>query len=98
MVQKCGHPEAKFEGFRINGYQGQAKLGFPVRLEAVARKWGRHCMYDPEVAPTLIFYLAEPRATLTVSAAGCVSIRSAGLDDAREALRKTYPLFREFCR
>mmetsp|Transcript_76450 Transcript_76450/g.247519 ORF Transcript_76450/g.247519 Transcript_76450/m.247519 type:complete len:176 (-) Transcript_76450:199-726(-) len=99
MIQKCGHPNAKFSAFRVYNLQAQARLGFPVRLEAVAKKWERHCMYEPEVTNCLQFFLAEPRCSLQIYGTGTVAVKgAAGMPEAQEALRKVYPLLREFSR
>mmetsp|Transcript_43291 Transcript_43291/g.128231 ORF Transcript_43291/g.128231 Transcript_43291/m.128231 type:complete len:268 (-) Transcript_43291:31-834(-) len=99
ILQKCDHPSATCENFRFINFRAQANLAFPVRLEALASKWHRHTLYEPEVSPSCYFYLPRPRCTLSVNASGKVSIVGATTyEEAREAMRITYPIFREFVR
>merc|ERR1712194_838201 len=97
LLQKAGCPQAKCEGFRITNYVAKAELGHPVRLERIMEKWPRHAMYDPDITPNLVFYVAEPQATLQVTSTGKVKIyRTPDAEAAREVLRRVHHIFREF--
>lgn len=97
MIQLAGYPEAKCLDFKAHRLVASAELCHPVRLEAVAKKWGRHVMYDPDVTPGLYFYLAKPRATLKVSSNGKVTLMGiATFEDAQLAVARTHKLFKEF--
>ena len=74
-----------------------AELCFPVRLEALAQKWHRHVLYEPEVCAHAQFYLERPRCCVSVACSGKVSVFDAAtFEDGREAIRKVYSVFREF--
>uniref|UniRef100_A0A7S0ALB8 TATA box-binding protein-like 1 n=1 Tax=Pyrodinium bahamense TaxID=73915 RepID=A0A7S0ALB8_9DINO len=97
IVQKCGHPGAKCCGFQINSFKARANLRFPVRLEKLAEKWRRHVLYEPEVTSSAFFYLRRPRCTIGISSGGKLGLSGMkSLEEAEEALRKTYPIFLEF--
>lgn len=99
LLQRSGYPEAVCEGFRFTSCRAQTDLGFPVRLEALARKWGRHVTYQPDVINSCIFYLQEPRCTFSVKSTGKVIMTGLHSSDAAKvALQKVYPIFREFSR
>mmetsp|Transcript_329 Transcript_329/g.745 ORF Transcript_329/g.745 Transcript_329/m.745 type:complete len:267 (+) Transcript_329:78-878(+) len=98
MIQKCGY-EARCEKFRMIGQSVTADLCFPVRLEALAQKWQRHVLYEPEVQASAFFYLQHPHCKVAVASSGKVSILNAGsYEEAKEAIRRTYHVFREFSR
>ena len=72
-------------------------LCFPVRLEALAQKWHRHVLYEPEVCALAKFYLEHPRCCVSVASSGKVSVfNAATLEDGSEAIRKVYLVFKEF--
>lgn len=97
MVQKVGYPDARCLDFRTCRCSVTAELCHPVRLEGVARKWSRHVMYDPDVTSSLFFYLASPRVTLAVTSGGRVTVHGVGhVEEGREAIARTYLLFKEF--
>lgn len=99
IVQKCGHPEARCSSFRISRRTARAHLPFPVRLDRLALKWKRHALYEPEISPNLFFSVKSPRCTITVTKTGKLLFNGfATMQDAEEALRKTYAIFREFSR
>uniref|UniRef100_A0A7S4V7L7 TATA-box-binding protein n=2 Tax=Alexandrium monilatum TaxID=311494 RepID=A0A7S4V7L7_9DINO len=99
MIQKCGHPEAVCSGLVIRSQQAMASLPFPVRLEDLAEKWQRHVLYEPEVTSTAFFFLKKPRCTIGVTSGGKLAFRGfAHPGEAREALRRAYPVFLEFNR
>merc|ERR1712217_618951 len=98
MIQKCGHPNANCVDLRFLNFRCSADCRFPVRLERFAEKWSRHAEYEPEVNAQCMFYLSQPRCTLRISASGKVILLCEGKEDALEALRRVYPLLREFSR
>eukprot|EP00437_Effrenium_voratum_P019224 CAMPEP_0181460114 /NCGR_PEP_ID=MMETSP1110-20121109/33173_1 /TAXON_ID=174948 /ORGANISM="Symbiodinium sp., Strain CCMP421" /LENGTH=217 /DNA_ID=CAMNT_0023584653 /DNA_START=28 /DNA_END=677 /DNA_ORIENTATION=- len=74
MIQNCGYPDAQCKSFRLVEQSAVADLRFPVRLEALAQKWARHVMYEPEVCCMANFYLKHPRSRVQVWASGKVRI------------------------
>ena len=94
--RKCGY-SARCDKFRLTGQAVVADLRFPVRLEALAQKWHRHVLYEPEVSPLAHFYLEFPRCCVSVASSGKVNVFDApSYEDGREAVRKVYSAFREF--
>lgn len=98
MVQRCGHPDAKFLAFRQMSLQAKAQLPFPVRVGELATKWRRRVMYEPDVTGGAVFVLRNPRCTLTFYSTGTVKISAGAItpEDAHEAIRKVYPILRDF--
>merc|ERR1712217_303291 len=98
MIQKCGHPDANCVGLRFINFRASADCRFPVRMERFAEKWSRHVQYEPEINAQVMFYLPKPQCTLRISASGKVMLNCDGKEDALEALRRVYPLLKEFSR
>eukprot|EP00428_Durinskia_dybowskii_P049160 CAMPEP_0170345276 /NCGR_PEP_ID=MMETSP0116_2-20130129/73863_1 /TAXON_ID=400756 /ORGANISM="Durinskia baltica, Strain CSIRO CS-38" /LENGTH=314 /DNA_ID=CAMNT_0010599029 /DNA_START=27 /DNA_END=971 /DNA_ORIENTATION=+ len=97
LVQRAGHPEAKFAAFKINGIMAKANLGFPVRLDELAARWRRNALYEPELYCGCVFRTYRPRASYLVTAGGKVMLSGCRrLEDLREALRRIYPVLAEF--
>ncbi|CAK9087957.1 unnamed protein product [Durusdinium trenchii] len=48
LVQRAGHPQAKFADYGISSILCKADLGFPVRLDQLASKFRRNALYEPE--------------------------------------------------
>jgi len=97
MVQKCGHPEAQCHDLRIIHMKCKADLLFPVRLDRLADRWSHHTLYEPDISSKLAFHIERPCCTLQVASTGKVwLVGCTMLADAQLALRRAYPIFREF--
>lgn len=98
MVQRCDHPGAKFLAFRQSEFKLSVRFPFPIRVSALAEKWRRHVQYEPDVSEHAMFVLRSPKCTLQVASSGAVSLCAGDLTavDAHEALRRLYPIFRDF--
>lgn len=95
--RNCGYPDAQCKSFRLVEQSAVADLRFPVRLEALAQKWARHVMYEPEVCCMANFYLKHPRSRVQVWASGKVRIAGTqSIETAREVMRRMYSILREF--
>lgn len=98
LVQKCGHESAKFVDYRVTGLVVRASLGFPVRLEELARRYPKCAVYEPELYCGCVFKTLRPKRAFLVTAGGKVMITGCNTMDAvREALHRAYPVFHE-CR
>ncbi|CAE7250382.1 tbpl2, partial [Symbiodinium pilosum] len=96
MIQRCGY-DARCEKFRLTCQHVNADLCFPVRLEALAKKWHRHVLYEPEVHARACFYLQHPRCCVSITSSGKANVFDApNLEDGQEAIRRVYSIFREF--
>jgi len=101
IVTKCGHPTAVCADFRFTSAVVFTDFKFPIRLKALAEKWHRHVVYVPDCHSSLVFRLQDPRCSLRVHHTGKVQVSLSGhpgLEAARAALWKVYPLLREFSR
>ena len=94
--RRCGY-DARCEKFRLTCQHVNADLCFPVRLEALAKKWHRHVLYEPEVHARACFYLQHPRCCVSITSSGKANVFDApNLEDGQEAIRRVYSIFREF--
>mmetsp|Transcript_45346 Transcript_45346/g.120250 ORF Transcript_45346/g.120250 Transcript_45346/m.120250 type:complete len:278 (-) Transcript_45346:200-1033(-) len=97
LVQRCGYPDAKFDCYRLTSLMAKADLHFPVRLDALAMKWRKNAVYEPEMYCGCVFRVKDPLCTLLVTAGGKVMVTGlTSLEDVTEALRKTHSIFAEF--
>jgi len=99
LVQRCGHEEARFVDYRVTSIYAKATLNFPVRLEALAARWRRNALYEPEIYCGCVFKTLRPKWTFLVTAGGKVMISGCTtMEQIKEALRRAYPVFHEFQR
>lgn len=97
LVQKCDHEEAKFADFKITSILCKVNLQFPIRLDALASKWRRHAVYEPEVYCGCVFRTRRPKCTYLLTAGGFVTITGCRkMESVNEALRRIYPICHEF--
>eukprot|EP00931_Biecheleriopsis_adriatica_P052075 TRINITY_DN30262_c0_g1_i2.p1 TRINITY_DN30262_c0_g1~~TRINITY_DN30262_c0_g1_i2.p1 ORF type:complete len:322 (+),score=84.77 TRINITY_DN30262_c0_g1_i2:50-967(+) len=97
LVQRCGHEEAKFADYKVTSILCKADLKFPVRLEALASRFRKNALYEPEFFCSCVFRTRKPRCTYLVTAGGKVSISGLKtMTEVEEALRRAYFVFREF--
>lgn len=78
--------------------QVRADLCFPVRLDGLAEKWGRHVLYDPDVTSAATMYLKRPRCCIQVWASGKLKAFVENVDSGKEAIQRVYALLQEFSR
>jgi len=95
IVQTCGHPEAKCAGFAVLNVNARSDLRFAVRLEQFAQHWHR-ALYEPESCHMVMIQTRDPHVTLMCAASGKLQLDAKSLEDAQEALRRSYPAFHEF--
>lgn len=97
LIQRCGHEDAKFADFRVTSILCKADLQFPVRLDALASRFRRNALYEPEFFSNCVFRTRKPRVTYLVTAGGKVMISGLKcMADINEALRRVYFVFRDF--
>lgn len=63
LIQKAGHPEARFTDFKVNTLICTAYCGFSVRLENLAQDHASFCSFEPEIFCGVI-YRYNPSASL----------------------------------
>ena len=95
-LRKCGYTDATCKSFRLMKQQIRTDLCFPVRLEALAQKWSRHVLYEPDVTSAASMYLQHPRCCIQVWSSGKLKACVENLDAGKEAIRRVYGLLREF--
>mmetsp|Transcript_70303 Transcript_70303/g.170192 ORF Transcript_70303/g.170192 Transcript_70303/m.170192 type:complete len:195 (-) Transcript_70303:109-693(-) len=100
LVQRCGYEEqVRFADYTVTSMLCSADLRFPVRLDALASRWRRNALYEPEFFSNCVFRCRHPRVTYLVTAGGKVMISGLRkMEDIKEALRRVYPVFQEFSR
>mmetsp|Transcript_27809 Transcript_27809/g.80166 ORF Transcript_27809/g.80166 Transcript_27809/m.80166 type:complete len:274 (-) Transcript_27809:60-881(-) len=98
LVQRCGYEsQVKFADYQVTSIMCKADLRFPVRLEAVATKWRRNALYEPEFYCGCIFRTRQPRVTYLITAGGKVMITGLRkLENIKEALRRIYSVLHNF--
>mmetsp|Transcript_46448 Transcript_46448/g.104395 ORF Transcript_46448/g.104395 Transcript_46448/m.104395 type:complete len:276 (+) Transcript_46448:56-883(+) len=97
LVQRCGYPEAKFAEYAVTSIMAKVDLGFPIRLEALATKWRRNAMYEPEIFCSCVFRTRNPPACYLVSSGGKVVISGfRRIFDIKEALKRVYSVLSDF--
>jgi len=99
LIQQAGHPEAKFGGFRFTNWLGSVNVGFPIRLDALAKDWSKNVLYEPEVCAHAVFLVLEPRASFRLYSTGHIIVTAkGGIEDAHRALRKVYLVIKQYMR
>lgn len=100
LVQRCGYQEQiRFADYAVTSMLCSADLRFPVRLDALATRWRRNALYEPEFFSNCVFRCRKPRVVYLVTAGGKVTISGLRkMEDVREALRRVYSVFYEFQR
>lgn len=98
LVQRCGYQkEVRFADYAITSMMCSADLRFPVRLDALATRWRRNALYEPEFFSNCVFRCRHPRVVYLVTAGGKVTISGLRrMEDVKEALRRAYSVFWEF--
>lgn len=97
LIQRAGHEEVKFSGYMVTSILCKADLGFPVRLDALAARWRRNALYEPELYCGCVFRTRQPRCTYLVTSGGKVMISGMRtMPEIRDAVKRAYPVFREF--
>merc|ERR1712129_138544 len=96
ILQKLDFP-AQFRGFAIHNVVCSADLGFPVRLEGLARRFPTCSSYEPELFPGLIYRLQDPKITILVFVSGKI-VLTGGKSRAQidNAFGKMYPILVRF--
>jgi len=97
LVQRCGHPQAKFVDFRISNIGAMADVQFPVRLDRLAMKWRHNATYEPEIYCGVVFKTRKPKCNYNITAGGKVKIGGCNsMEVIAECLRRIYPVLYEF--
>lgn len=97
LIQRAGCPDAKFAGYEVSTVLAKLNVGFPVRLDALATKWRKNAMYEPEFYSGCVFRSRNPRSTFLITAGGKVVISGTRTVEATEdAARRIYAILLEF--
>eukprot|EP00741_Cyanophora_paradoxa_P003649 tig00000093_g3546.t1 len=98
VLRRLGFP-VKFAGFRVTTVNGSCEVGFPVRLEKLARsrQHFKHTSYEPELAAHLTYHMEQPRVVLLVQRSGKVKITGAkSRAEVHEAFARIHPVLCEY--
>eukprot|EP00741_Cyanophora_paradoxa_P003722 tig00000093_g3617.t2 len=98
VLRRLGFP-VKFAGFRVTTVNGSCEVGFPVRLEKLARsrQHFKYTSYEPELAAHLTYHMEEPRVVLLVQRSGKIKITGArSRAEVHEAFARIHPVLCEF--
>jgi len=99
LVQKCGYQQAVFAEYKTTSILCKVDLKFPVRLEALAARWRKNAVYEPEFCCNCVFRTRRPKCTYLVTAGGKLMISGLRrMEDIHEALKRVYPVFFDFQR
>jgi len=71
IIQRTGF-EVKWGEFKIQNVVGSCDLGFPIRLEGIAKSHQKEISYEPELFPGLIYRLKDPKVVSLVFVTGKV--------------------------
>jgi len=97
LIQKCGYEQAVLGEYKTTSILCKVDLKFPVRLEALAARWRKNAVYEPEFCCNCVFRTRKPKCTYLVTAGGKVMISGLRrMEDIHEALRRVYPVFFDF--
>jgi len=97
LVQKCDHDEVKFASYEVVNILAKARLGFPVRLEALAAKWRRNAFYEPEFYCGCVFRTSKPRCSYLLTSGGVIMLSGLRTVEAvHDAVKRIYSVVHEF--
>jgi len=92
IIQKTGFP-ATWAEFKVQNVVGSTDVGFPVRLEGIAKEHSSEISYEPELFPGLIFRLKEPKVVSLIFVTGKVVFTGGKTSQQiRDAFDKLYPI------
>eukprot|EP00927_Polykrikos_kofoidii_P037909 TRINITY_DN32113_c0_g1_i1.p1 TRINITY_DN32113_c0_g1~~TRINITY_DN32113_c0_g1_i1.p1 ORF type:complete len:302 (-),score=32.50 TRINITY_DN32113_c0_g1_i1:176-952(-) len=96
LVQRCGMA-VKFTEWKVCSLLCKVDLGFPVRLDSLTARYRLFAIYEPETYSGCIFKLRKPRWTYNITAGGKMILTGIkNIQQADDALRRIYPVLREF--
>eukprot|EP00051_Salpingoeca_urceolata_P005692 m.75998 g.75998 ORF g.75998 m.75998 type:complete len:227 (+) comp14500_c1_seq1:309-989(+) len=99
IVQRLGHPDVKFQNFKIQNMVGCVDLKFAIRLEGVACEHPVLSTYEPELFPGLVFRLAEPRVVMLIFVSGKVVFTGAkNREDIYAAFNTIYKILDKYAK
>jgi len=76
MISKLGY-DVKFTNFTIQNIVGSCGVNFNISLEGLYASNGKHCSYEPELFPGLIFKMVEPKIVLLIFVSGKIVLTGA---------------------
>ena len=76
MISKLGY-NVKFTNFTIQNIVGSCGVNFNISLEGLYASNGKHCSYEPELFPGLIFKMVEPKIVLLIFVSGKIVLTGA---------------------
>jgi transcription initiation factor TFIID TATA-box-binding protein len=94
IIQKAGFDARWSAGlFVIQNVVGSCDVGFPIRLEGIAKEHSTDISYEPELFPGLIYRLKRPKVVSLIFVTGKVVFTGAKTSDqVKEAYDKLYPI------
>ncbi len=91
IIQKLNY-NVKFSSFKIQNIVGSCDVGFKISLEGLSTQH-KHCSYEPEVFPGLIFKMVEPKIVLLIFVSGKIVLTGAKeRNEIYDAYKKILPL------
>ena len=91
IIQKLNY-NVKFSSFKIQNIVGSCDVGFKISLEGLSTQH-KHCSYEPEVFPGLIFKMLEPKIVLLIFVSGKIVLTGAKeRNEIYEAYKQILPL------
>ena len=76
VISKLGY-NVKFTNFTIQNIVGSCGVNFNISLEGLYASNGKHCSYEPELFPGLIFKMVEPKIVLLIFVSGKIVLTGA---------------------
>jgi transcription initiation factor TFIID TATA-box-binding protein len=96
IINKLGF-QVKFTNFKIQNIVANCSIGFLIKLEKLANAHSRHCSYEPEMFPGLIFRMLKPKIVLLIFMSGKIVLTGGkNKDDIFEAFKNIFPLLNDF--
>jgi transcription initiation factor TFIID TATA-box-binding protein len=96
MISKLGY-DVKFTNFTIQNIVGSCGVNFNISLEGLYASNGKHCSYEPELFPGLIFKMVEPKIVLLIFVSGKIVLTGAKKkEQIYEGFRIIYNLLVKF--
>jgi transcription initiation factor TFIID TATA-box-binding protein len=97
IIQKLGYTNARWTDFTIQNIVGSCDVGFPVKLEQLAKDHSNFCSYEPELFPGLIYRMVEPKIVLLIFVSGKIVLTGAKIHaDINRAFNNIYPVLRSY--
>ncbi|XP_025196276.1 TATA box-binding protein-like protein 1 [Melanaphis sacchari] len=98
IIQRLGHAEAKFSGFKIVNVLGSCSLPFYIRIIQFSEKYRSNSQYEPELHPGVTYKIKAFKATLKIYSTGSITVNAPSEAIVKLAIEHIYPLVLPFGR